>query len=279
MELLDEDFNRKFVEAEKTLEPTAYQKALLFKLRFQKSKLCKNFRKEWSIPQNGFKDNKGYQKWYSDLIAKTNKYYKSKKCQESRNILKQKRKDRSSGKISDAEFIRYVFIEDYKVPSYRYEVQLSRTVVQAGKPMYWKYFIEQCLLFNNYDVLPITRPVPKPNLEWNPYVGAYYMTIDNIFSDTTIEDFRNKSFTEEFKKLQKKMPGYEDKKPRLKPKLEYAIAISEIAAGADFEDYEGKGIEEKDVFSREKRTQNSNKQTVHRLKKYLEQPVILSKRR
>ena len=59
-------------ETVKRLQPTQYQEAVIFKIGFQKSDECKDFRKAWIIPQKGFKNSSEYEKWHKSFIKKTN---------------------------------------------------------------------------------------------------------------------------------------------------------------------------------------------------------------
>ncbi|RJO61202.1 hypothetical protein C4544_03465 [candidate division WS5 bacterium] len=210
------------------LNPTEYQEALLLKLWFQKSDECLKFREVWDIPAGGFTGYQEYNIWYQKLIADTNTYLTSDKYKEWQKKLTVKHKERYQGKITPVDVEIFAYRAHLTVPLHKFEHDVGQATIHSGKPVYWRYFIERCLLFKDFDVFPVTRPLPEPKTHWDNYTQTYDLTIENIFPDTTTKDFDDRRFTRKLKEMQKKLPGYQKSRPRLKRKLEYGLKALEL---------------------------------------------------
>lgn len=254
--------------------PTQYQEALLFKLAFQKFNHCLKFRKAWKISDKGFVDYREYNIWYNKLLENSNKYLTSKKYKDYQQQVVDKRKDYHQGKITKNDLELFATQVHLTIPIQKYEFDIDQITICSGKPTYWRYFVERCLLFDDFEISPITRPLPEPKLCWDSYNRVYELFIENIFPDTTTKDFDNPSFTRRFRELQKKLPGYQFSRPRLKKKIEYDLKVLELDLGAKLSDSEKTEEIEGEVDSLdfgvvEKKRTNKLKQTRYRLRKYI----------
>ena len=254
--------------------PKEYQEALLFRLSFQKSKQCLLFRVAWGIFGYGFKNYGEYNEWYKNLIEKTNTYYKSKKEKDRKNKILEKRKELSDGKITDTDFRFFAHRSTFAIPLNKYNYDIDQITIHSGKPIYWRDYIEECLIFETpLSFFPI-RPLPEPELKWDFENQFYELIIENVFPDTTTKDFDRKEFTEKLKKLQKKLPGYKDKKTRVKRSFDFGMKVKSLDDTTKLTDWEkGEEIEGEAEFenfgSIEKRRKNKVKQARHRFKGYM----------
>jgi hypothetical protein len=205
--------------------PTQYQNALIFRQTFQKSNKCKKFRIAWGIPLDGFKDHQSYQAWYKKVLQETNEYYKSEKYKKQQKKLLDKRIQWAKGKITKSDLHLFGLRATFAIPLPKLTYDIDTYTIESGKPIYWRYYIEECLLFETPRLSFPTRPLPDPKLKWNFDYQFYELIIENVFPDTTTKDFDDKKFTGKLNKLQKKLLGYEEKKSRQKKSVEFGLQI------------------------------------------------------
>jgi hypothetical protein len=257
-------------EMRKRENPKAYQDALIFRTAFQQSKFCIQFRKAWKIPEEGFKDYKEYEKWNVQLIEDTNAFYKSKKY---KNIEKKKEEMR---KVNDQDLNIFCLRSIFVIPLLKFNYDVDNATLRSGKPVYFRDYIEECLLFKIPRISFPTRPLPEPKLQWDFNNQFYNLTIENIFPDTTSKDFDNKKFTEALEKLKTKLPGYGEKKTRVKKNVESGLNLLEIDAKNlgldDFQKFEL--LTHQDLAlevdgKAEQKIKNNVRQNRLRVKKYL----------
>lgn len=209
-------------EMRKKETPKAYQDAYIFRVQFQQSDFCCQFRKAWKIPETGFKNHKEYEKWYVKLIEDTNTYCKSKKY---KDVEKKKEEMR---KLNDQNLKLFSLRSMFAIPLTKFTYDVDKATLRSGKPVYFRDYVEECLLFENPRISFPTRPLPEPKLQWNFEHQFYDLVIENIFPDTTSKDFDNKKFTQALEKLKAKLPGYTEKKTRTKKNFDKGVAVIAI---------------------------------------------------
>lgn len=257
---------------------TERQNAELFKIKFQTSGKCISFRKAWGIPDKGFNTQKEHGFWYKKYIESINTYYKSDKYKERNNELKKKRREFADDKITESDIFFFSQRLAFANPEYKYEYDLNRMVLNSGKPIYWKDFIEQCILFNNPTYGFPQKPLPQPELRWNREYQFYDLIIENIFPDTVTKDFDEIDFTNKLKELKKKIPGHSEYHSKYKKNFDFGMKIIEI----DKEDYlsdiektqDLNGIiynkKSNPLWIKGKRERDRLRQNRSRMKKYIE---------
>lgn len=222
--ILKKRSSQKIIDGETLRE---YQESTLFKMGFQESEMCYIFRRAWHVPPDGFDDHESYIIFHSDLQEKDLAYVKTEKYLKRHTELIKKRRAWANGKVTDGElefaernFVRFV-------PSIKYNEDIDYVVRKSKKPIYWRGFIEECLLFKNVNPTLVMRPLPEPKLSWSNYLQRNELTIENIFPDTTVKDFSNREFTEKLKKSQKKLIGYGLTR-RKKPNFSFGMKVFEL---------------------------------------------------
>lgn len=249
-----------------------YQEAEVFKLDFQESKECKDFRKAWGIPREGFPDHQSYQQWNAKLIETTNAYTRSERYIRDRKQIKEKRKEEFERKITRTSFKVFANHVQLRIPLFKYEFDVDQTTIKSGQPIYWREFIEKCILMNNFEAMPVRRPPPEPRVSWSNDSFMYELVIENIFPDTTQKDFNDRWFKKKFKDLQTKLPGYKKIRPRRKKKFDYVLGVlkadDEMPDTSDIEKSDHiEGVNEsEDLAGTDRKRLNRLKQTRHRLK-------------
>lgn len=210
-------------EMRKDENPKAFQDAYIFRVNFQQSDRCLEFRRAWKIPESGFKHYKEYEKWHIKLIKGTNAYYKSEKY---KDVEKKKEKMR---KLNDQNLKLFSLRSTFVIPLLKFSYDIDQiTIRSSGKPVYFRDYIEECLLFETPRISFPTRPLPEPKLQWNFEHQFYDLIIQNVFSDTTSKDFDNKKFTQALERLKAKLPGYTEKKTRTKKNFDKGVAVLAI---------------------------------------------------
>lgn len=209
--------------------------AYFFSKQFTASKSCLQFRVAWKIPHEGFSSLAEYKTWKSDLIKKTNERFKS---AEYKDLIAQRDQMRirvAEGKASQSDLLVFAHSVEETIPLDKYRMDLTHLTNFWGKPLYWKDFIEQCVLFKDFKIYPVIRPTPSPKAFWDNDLQTYILRIENVFPDTPLIDFHAKRFTREYLHLVKKMPGYPKKKERIKVDFEtykkYFVINSEKSSG------------------------------------------------
>lgn len=229
-------------------------------------------RRAWGIPVDGFLTHQEHQDWYTKLVEQTNKYLKSEKYRDLEAKRDKMRLRVAHGKVVDIDFKLFAYRVWKTVPMYKFDYDVDCVTVQSGKPVYWRHFIEQCILFSKPQITQISRPKPEPHVAWDNYSQCYSMTIENLFPDTTLQDFQSREFSEKFKKLQKKLPGYQTHKSRRKRTLTEMEQLAELDRETNLSDYEkGEkifGVVEDGLVETKRR--NNIKQRRNRLKKYVD---------
>jgi hypothetical protein len=221
--------------------PVQYQRALIFSVGFQKSEDCKSFRKAWAIPAEGFLGYPDWHVWEAKLIERTNTYYRSDKYKAGQAQITRKRLEVARGKITETDLKIFAMRKSWAIPLHKYDYDIDQITVASGLPIYWRDFIEQCLLFSTIErmyVQPIRKPLPTPRLKWNFYGQCHEMVIEDVFPDTNVRDFTSKKFTRQLQELQKKLPGYSAKKPRRKKTLEFGLEIQKLDQQSKLTDME-----------------------------------------
>ncbi len=204
-----------------------YQEPELFKVKFQKSETCRSFRRAWHIPVDGFDDYSAYSPFHTDLRKKDYDYAESEKFPKHRAEFIKSRKAWAEGKITAGalEMAEWSFAR--LTPSVKYDEDLDGLVRTYKKPLYWRDFIEECVLLRDVRPTFVTRPLPEPKVSWNNGLQRNELTIENIYSDTAVKDFTSREFTEKFNKLRKRLPGY-GPRPRSKKSFGFGIKVLEL---------------------------------------------------
>ena len=253
-----------------------YQEPEIFKLKFQQSKTCNLFRKAWHIPTKGFSGDNAYYEFHAGLTKKDSEYIKSDKYKLRYAEIVKKRKKWAEGKIrkSDLDFTEHNF--SLFIPGVKYNFDLDRITILEKKPIYWRDFVEECLLLKNPLTKFVYRPLPEPKIEWSNDLQRYKLIIENIFSDTTNKDFDNPIFTEKLKNMQKKLSGY-GRVPRSKGafKIDSKILESDknLSSSSDWEKVDYVYGEQSDISKEIGAIETKRKKAIevrrHRIKKRL----------
>ncbi len=250
-----------------------YQEAEVFKLDFQESKECKDFRKAWGIPSEGFPDYQSYERWNTKLNETTNAYIRSEQYIRDREQIQEKRKEEYEKKITRTSFEVFANHVQLRTPLFKYEFDVDQTTINSGQPVYWRHFIEKCILMSNFEVMPVRRPIPEARISWSNESFMYELIIENIFPDTTQKDFKDRGFQKKFRDLQTKLPGYKKIIPRRKKKFDYVLGVlkadAEMPDTSDTEksDHIDGVNESEDLAGTDRKRLNRLKQTRHRLKR------------
>lgn len=197
-----------------------YQLAYLFWQKFKKSKSCLQFRVAWKIPHEGFSSREEYKVWEGDLFKKTNERFESAEYKELIAQRDQMRIRVAEGKASQSDFLVFAYSIEETIPLDKYRMDIAHLMNFWDQPLYWRDFIEQCVLFKDPTIRPVIRPIPSPKALWDNDLQTYILRIENIFPDTPLIDFHAKHFTREYFRLVKKLPGYPKKKERFKESFE-----------------------------------------------------------
>ena len=258
--------------------PRAYQATYLIKRKFQASPECLEFRKAWKIPVQGFQDRKEFSLWSKSLIRDTKAYCQGAKYRQDQQQILKKRKHEYEGKITHLDFKLFAFEKWLLVPLHKFNYDIDQITKEFGQPIYWRSFIEQCLLYKDFEPFPVQRPLPEPKLHWNNFSQSYDLTIENVFADTTTKDFDKQEFTEKLKELQKKLPGYTEKQTRKKKGFVLGRGVLETDVKhprlSDIQKYEeifGE-VTSEDFGEEERRRAKSIKQARYRYGKYIKKP-------
>lgn len=256
-------------------DETQREEALIFKAKFQQSERCAKFRAAWGIPLGGFKmserkDYPEYVAWHENLVRITNDYYKSEKYRRGVERIRSKKLEFAEGMVTLAELRAFGASVSLVNPMGKYEFDLDAITRHANKPGYWRYFVEQCLLFADREVLSVVRPIPEPAARWNNDAQEYEIIVMNIFADTTTKDFDSPEFTRKLREAQRKLAGYSEKRPRAKPKAERTAKLAELDAKEPGmrDDEKADEIEGEIPLKKEAARRNRFKQTRYRLKGY-----------
>ena len=204
-----------------------YQEPELFKVKFQPSSICRSFRAAWDIPPDGFMDYGIYSTFHTNLREKDCDFAKSEECLKHHTKLIESRKAWAKGKITNGDLDLAERRFAHFIPSVKYDEDLDLVVHLTKKPVYWRNFIEECLLFRDVRPTLVTQPLPEPKVSWNNNLQRNELTIGNIFSDTAAKDFTDRRFTEKLKKLQKKLPEY-GSIPRGKKSFSFGMKVLEL---------------------------------------------------
>lgn len=261
-------------ELGRRLYPREYQATYLFKRTFQASALCLDFRKAWRIPIGGFKDEKEFKPWYKSLARESNEYVQSEKYSEDQEQIQEKIKQESENKITRTELELFASDKRTLIPVEKFDYDIDQVTLESGKPVYWRRFIERCLLFGDFDFYPVLKPPLDLNLRWHNDSQSYDLTISNIFSDTTTKDFDDPGFTKKLKELQAKLPGHTNKKIRKKKNFEFGLQIHKVdTEHPGFSDVQKSEeimgeVDSIDFGPEERRRAKKVRQTRYRLKQY-----------
>ncbi len=196
----------KLIKIEETRE---YQEADIFRREFQDSETCKDFRARWKIPQNGLENSDQFEEWEKGWMKYYDRFEKTEKFKTQYKRLKRVRVQfgLEPPHVSDLEWAELQF--SLLHPLNKFDFDLDRLTLRTlRKPLYWRPFIRDCVLFHTVESEMISRPVPKPRLSWDNRLQRNVITIEDIFPDTTVSDFNSTDFTEKLRELQKKLPGY-----------------------------------------------------------------------
>jgi hypothetical protein len=204
-----------------------YQEPELFKAKFQRSATCHSFRRAWNIPPDGFRDYGIYSTFHTDLREKDRDFAKSEECLKHHAKLIESRKAWAKGKITNGDLDIAERRFAHFIHSVKYDEDLDLVVHLSKKPVYWRSFIEGCLLFRDARPTLVTRPLPEPKVLWSNDLQRNELTIGNIFPDTTAKDFTDRRFTEKLKELQKRLPGY-GPRPRSKKSFSFGMKVLEL---------------------------------------------------
>lgn len=263
-------------EIMKKLHPKEYQVSSMFKRAFQSSPHCLKFREAWKIPIKGLGNEQEYATWYGSLIQETNEYYQSERYRGVQEKIKEKRKEVYEGKITDNELKFFASQKWLLVPLHKFDYDVDQTTLASGRPVYWRDFIERCLLFEEFDIFPVRKPVLQARLYWDNYSQSNDIKIENIFPDTTTKDFDNPEFVKKLKELQTKLPGYTKKQTRIKKNFEFGQRLLKLDAERPglsdiqkVEEIDGP-VNSVNWGEEERRLAKKAKQTRYQLKKYLE---------
>ncbi len=261
---------------EKKIHSTDYQVAFSFRTKFQKSKGCLKFRIAWGIPQLGFKNSADYYEWDKEHVKQINAYNKSEKYKEHQQKIKNKRQEYFDRKITEFDFKWYAQGVNFANPNFKFSYDIDQITLNSGMPIYWRDYIEECLLFENPRVTFPSKPLPEPTLKWNEMYQFYELIIDNIFPDTTTKDFDNKKFTKKLKELKLKIPGGRTPQSRKKKNFEFGIELLELDKQkpelSDFEKTEtikNKSLIDNLDIVKERKIKNNTRQIRKRTKKYI----------
>lgn len=247
-----------------------YQEAQLFKRDFQRSRQCQLFRVAWGMPLDGFPDYQSIEAWEDRSQTRFDEFMKTEKFKSQQAALVGKRHLWADGKISKGELEIEERGFSMLEPQTKFDIDLERLLVKLNKPLYWREFVEDCILYRDVDDFTfITRPTPKPVLKWSNSLQRNELTIQNIFPDTTIKDFSHTEFVEELKKLQKKLPG-SGIRMRAKRSFKAEQELQALDAETGLHDYEKADVIYKpsdDSAQEDQKRKNRVKQVRHRSKK------------